>query len=416
VDEAHRSIYQKYRAIFSYFDALLVGLTATPKDEIDRNTYSLFDLENGVPTDAYGLADAIDERYLVPPKAVSVPLRFQRQGIRYDDLSEDEKDQWDALEWDEDGEEPPDEVSAEAVNRWLFNIDTVDKVLELLMTRGQKVAGGDRIGKTIIFAKNNDHAEFIAKRFDDNYPHYAGTFARVITFKVDYAQTLVREQMLLIEAVAGDEWWQDVTLPMLEQARRKLRALIKLLEKKKRKIVYSDFADELGETSEIVLPLGGSAGDFERFRLTRAFLRAHENHLTLYKLRRNQPLTAADLAELERMLVESGAGSADDVNRASDEAHGLGLFVRSLVGLDREAATQALSGFVAGKTLSANQLEFVNLIVSHLTERGVMEAALLYEPPFTDIAPQGPDALFTSAQIDELFVVLGQVKAMALAA
>lgn len=111
IDEAHRSVYQKYRAIFEYFDALLVGLTATPKDEVDRNTYSLFELETGVPTDVYGLEEAVKDRYLVPPKAVSVPLRFQREGIRYDELSEDEKEQWDALEWNEEGE-VPDRVEA----------------------------------------------------------------------------------------------------------------------------------------------------------------------------------------------------------------------------------------------------------------------------------------------------------------
>ena len=144
IDEAHRSIYQKYKAIFEYFDALLVGLTATPKDEIDRNTFDLFDLEDGVPTDAYGLDEAVRDGYLVPPKSVSVPLRFLREGIKYDDLSEDEKDQWDEIEWDEDGS-VPEEVSAAALNQWLFNMSTVDSVLATLMTSGIKVAGGDRI-------------------------------------------------------------------------------------------------------------------------------------------------------------------------------------------------------------------------------------------------------------------------------
>ncbi|MEI6746641.1 MAG: DEAD/DEAH box helicase family protein, partial [Methylococcaceae bacterium] len=190
IDEAHRSVYQKYRAIFDYFDSFLVGLTATPKDEIDRNTYGLFDLESGVPTDAYTLEEAVSDGHLVPPKAISVPLKFQREGIKYDELSDEEKEQWDALEWSEDGS-TPDAIDATALNTWLFNIDTVDKVLAHLMTNGLKVAGGDRLGKTIIFTKNNDHAEFIAERFNVNYPHYKGQFARVITHKTEYAQSLI---------------------------------------------------------------------------------------------------------------------------------------------------------------------------------------------------------------------------------
>ncbi len=650
VDEAHRSIYQKYRAIFSYFDALLVGLTATPKDEIDRNTYSLFGLESGVPTDAYGLDDAIAEGYLAPPRAVSVPLKFQRQGIRYDELSDDEKDQWDALEWDEEGGDAPDEVSAEAVNQWLFNTDTVDKMLALLMQRGHKVAGGDRLGKTIVFAKNQRHAEFIQERFDVNYPEYRGEFARTITFKTEYAQSLidafsqkdraphiaisvdmldtgidvpevvnlvffkmvrskakfwqmvgrgtrlckelygpgqdkkdffifdfcqnleffsqelegsegalaqplsqrlfnarlelislldqrlagngvaeapaasfalteasirrdtaallhsmvagmslnnfvvrpqrrwveawaqpdawkrpsaeqlaevaahlsnlptavrdddedakrfdalmlgtqlallrsepalarlqakvqqlassllelanvpsVREHLLLIEAVAGDEWWQDVTLPMLEQARRKLRSLIKLIEKGGRTVVYTDFEDAIGEISEVDLPLVASAVDFERFRTkAQVFLRAHEDRLALHKLRRNQPLTAADLQELEALLHEAG-GTDSDLQRARTLHTSLPMFVRSLVGLDREAAMAAFANLIAAGTASASQLQFIEEIVQHLTEHGAMPAARLYESPFTDIHAQGPDGVFDGSKVEQLFQAL----------
>ena len=141
-------------AIFDYFDCLLVGLTATPKDEVDRNTYQLFDLETGVPTDVYDLDEAVQEGYLVPPTAIRVPLKFPSEGISYDDLSEEEKEAWEAQDWGDDEADPPDAVSAEAVNRWLFNEDTVDKVLETLMTHGHRVAGGDRLGKTIVFAKN----------------------------------------------------------------------------------------------------------------------------------------------------------------------------------------------------------------------------------------------------------------------
>ncbi len=189
IDEAHRSVYQKYGTIFDWFDGLLVGLTATPKDEVDHNTYRLFHLEDGVPTDAYSLDEAVADGYLVPPKGVSVGTKFLRQGIRYDDLSDEEKDQWDLLDWGEDG--PPREVGAEELNRFLFNEDTVDKVLATLMADGYKVAGGDRLGKTIIFAKSQQHADFIQQRFDIAWPEYGGQFARTITHGTPYAQSLI---------------------------------------------------------------------------------------------------------------------------------------------------------------------------------------------------------------------------------
>jgi type I restriction enzyme R subunit len=663
IDEAHRSVFQKYRAIFDYFDSLLVGLTATPKDEVDRNTYTLFDLEDGVPTDAYSLEEAVSDGFLVPPKAVSVPLKFQREGIKYEDLSDEDKDQWDVLEWDEDGQ-VPDRVEAEAVNKWLFNKDTVDKVLAHVMTRGVTVAGGDRLGKTILFAKNQAHADFIEERFNANYPHLKGEFARVITFKTEYAQSLidsfsardkaphialsvdmldtgidvpevvnlvffklvrsktkfwqmvgrgtrlcpdlfgpgqhkqffyifdycqnleyfsqnpettdgalgaslgkrlfnarleligeldgrmaeaggkaareqsipppghpeseeevrtqtaallqrevmamnvdnfvvrpkrrlvqkyaapkawrsltreamselshevaglpneldpeaeeakrfdllvlnlqlavlraepafarlrdqvktlaglleeksaipmVREQMALIQDVQTDEWWQDVTIPMLEVLRRRLRALIKLIEKRQRKPIFTDFEDEMGGETSVQLPGLGEGTDYVRFRAkAQAFLRAHQDHVAIHKLRMNKPLTAADLAELQRMLLESGVGAEEDIRRAASEAHGLGLFVRSLVGLDRQAAKETMSAFISGK--SANQIEFVNLIVDHLTEHGVMEAAQLYESPFTDFSPQGPEGIFGAAELDALMNSLEAVRASAIAA
>jgi type I restriction enzyme R subunit len=569
----------------------------------------------------------------VPPQAVSVPLKFQREGITYAELSEEEKDQWDALEWDNDGT-VPSRVESEAVNKWLFNKDTVDKVLEHLMTRGLKVAGGDRLGKTLIFAKNQQHADFIAERFNANYPHYRGEFARVITFKTEYAQSLidhfsnkekaphiaisvdmldtgidvpevlnlvffklvrsktkfwqmvgrgtrlcsdlfgpsqhkaffylfdycqnleyfsqdipategmvgaslgkrlfnarlellaaldsasreglvtavkealatyggpatkedmrrsvaellqrevaamnldnfvvrphrrlveqyakpeawvvlanealaelshevagllseldpeneeakrfdlfalslqlallraepgfarlrdrvkqiaelleekiaipmVREQMVLIQDMQSDEWWQDVTVPMLEAMRRRLRGLVQFIDKRQRKSVYTDFEDLMGGETGFTLPGLAVGTDQVKFvAKARAFLRQHLDHVVVAKLRMNKPLTASDIAELELFLSKSGTGGPDDIRWATDEAKGLGLFVRSLVGMDRSAAKEALAGFIQGKTFIANQLEFVNLVVDHLTEHGVMEPARLYESPFTDI-------------------------------
>ena len=189
IDEAHRSVYQKYGAIFKYFDSLLVGLTATPRDEVDRDTYHLFGLQTGVPTDAYGMNEAVTQGYLVPPKSFSVPLKFVRQGIQYDQLSAAEKEHWESIDWGDDG--PPDEVGAGEINKFLFNEDTVDKMLKHLMEHGLKVDGGDRLGKTIIFAVNQKHADFIAKRFDHHYPHLKGSFAQVITHASSYAQTLI---------------------------------------------------------------------------------------------------------------------------------------------------------------------------------------------------------------------------------
>ncbi len=191
IDEAHRSVYQKYKAIFDYFDALLIGLTATPKTEVDHNTYGLFGIEDDNPTFAYELNSAVNEGFLVPPKAISVPLYFVREGVKYNELSDTEKAQYEEKFGDPSTGEAPDEISSSALNNWLFNTDTVDKVLEHLMKNGIKVEGGEKLGKTIIFAKNHEHALFIEKRFNKNYPEYAGKFLRVIDNYESKAQSLL---------------------------------------------------------------------------------------------------------------------------------------------------------------------------------------------------------------------------------
>ncbi len=227
---------------------------------------------------------------------------------------------------------------------------------------------------------------------------------------------MVREQMLLIQEIQTDDYWQDITTPMLETARRRLRALVKLIEKAKRKPVYTNFEDQLGDETAVELPGFGTGTDFERFRAkVRQFLRVHENHVTIHKLRWNKALTATDLDELERMLIEAGVGTAEDLNRAKEESKGLGLFIRSLVGLDRDAAKHAFGQFLSGKASSANQIEFINLIIDYLTEHGVMDPGLLYESPFTDINPQGPEGVFTSTEVDDLVFLLNEIRERAAA-
>jgi len=648
IDEAHRSVYRKYRAIFDYFDSLLVGLTATPRDEIDRDTYSLFELERGVPTDSYDLEEAVADGFLVPPTPISVPTRFMRDGIKYDQLSDEDKEKWDLLEWE--GQLPKGDVDPAALNKWLFNEDTVDKVLEHLMVNGLKVAEGDRLGKTIIFAKNSKHAHFIAKRFDANYPHLAGQFARVIDYSVEYPQSLIddfsiadkpphiaisvdmldtgidvpevlnlvffkvvrsktkfwqmigrgtrlredlfgpgrdkseflifdycqnfeffnqnpnlkegkqsaslreklfstrvdlamrlaglsdeerangldqldndtRERLfeevaamnldnflvrvkrkeveefqkrdawneigpndreLLIGEIAGlpsaledndiaakqfdfivlkgqlallqndpsfikcqekvialaskleelgnvpmvaaqmdlilevqtPDYWTDIDAWTLEKMRRRLRGLMKLIEGDEAVIIYTDFEDEMGEATRIDLPHAGVGTDKPRFLMkVRHFLKAHADHITIQKLHRNEQLTTQDLSELERILREETQASDADIAVITNEG-GLGLFIRSLIGLDRSAAKDAFAELLEGQTLNANQIEFINLIIDHLTERGAMDPRRLYESPFTDMDDQGVSGLFPQAVVQRIVQVLNEVRGRAAA-
>lgn len=649
IDEAHRSVFMKYRSIFEYFDSLLVGLTATPKDEIDRNTYRLFDLEDGSPTDAYTLEEAVKDGFLLPSVSISVPLRLPSQGITYDQLSEEEKEHFEITDWKERAEDVlgTGRVEAAAINQWLFNADTVDKVLKHLMERGQKVDGGDKLGKTIIFARNHHHAEFIAKRFDANYQHLRGHFAQVIDVQNPYAQDLIdkfsdptktpqiaisvdmldtgidvpevvnlvffkpvrsktkfwqmvgrgtrlckdlfgpgqdkknffifdycgnleffqqqmetsdgnasaslskrlfsarlkliaaiahsqdggkvvrehvaqygeprtdkevmqsivellkadvaamnlenfivrakrrmvekyqssdtwldldesklaeleheiaglptdkafepveaklfdllllrlqmatltakpgfarlkkqlqdvahlleeassipviRDQLPLIQDLQGEEWWEGVTVPMLELVRLRLRGLIHLAEKKKGSPVYTDFEDAIAEETEVTLPGLGEGASLERFReKARAFLLKHLDRESIQKLRLNEPLTEADLRDLESILLESGVGSAQEIRAATQPD--LCTFVRSLVGMDREAAKAAFGQFLSGGEWSGNQIQFINLIIDTLTEHGTIDARTLYESPFTDFHTLGLAGLFAPPEIEAI--------------
>lgn len=189
IDEAHRSIFKKYKIIFDYFDAVLVGLTATPKTDVDKNTYEFFRLEDNVPTFAYEYDEAVAQERLVPYFNYEVTTKFVKDGITYDDLSPEEKARYEE-DFTEDGV-LPDHVSKSLINKIVFNQDTVDHCITDLMERGIKINGGDKIGKSIIFAATKEHARYIVERFDALYPQYAGHFASVVVCEDDYAQTVI---------------------------------------------------------------------------------------------------------------------------------------------------------------------------------------------------------------------------------
>ncbi len=192
-DEIHRSVYNRYKHIFKYFDGIRIGLTATPKSETDRDTYALFDMEPNNPTYAYELEQAVNDQFLVPPKAISVPIKFQRSGIKYAELSEEEKLKYEEQFTDPVTGEFPEEIDATALNNWLFNTDTVDKAIGHLMENGIKVEGGDKLAKTIIFARSHKHAKFIEERFNKQYPQYRGDFLKVIDYHEEYKYDLLNK-------------------------------------------------------------------------------------------------------------------------------------------------------------------------------------------------------------------------------
>lgn len=192
IDESHRSIFKKYRAIFEYFDALLVGLTATPKKDVDRNTYDFFEMETDVPTYAYDYETAVgQDHYLVPYYSYLVKTKFEEEGITYNDLSEKDKQRYE----DDFAEDDylPEFISSDKLNKFVFNELTVDRVLQDLMEKGIKVAGGDLLGKSIIFAQNKRHAEFIVERFNKLYPQFKGRAAKRVVCDDAYAQTIIDE-------------------------------------------------------------------------------------------------------------------------------------------------------------------------------------------------------------------------------
>ena len=255
-DEVHRSIYRKYQAIFEYFDAMLLGMTATPKNEIDKNTYGIFDLERGVPTYAYELEKAVEEGYLVNYSTLEYKSKIMDSGIHYNDLSDEEKAEYEETFAADDS--IGDDISSDAINTWLFNTDTIDKVLSELMDKGLKVEGGDKLGKTIIFAKNSLHAQAIVERFNVLYPELGGDFIKQIDYSIKYSDTLIddfsiREKMPQI-AVSVDMLDTGIDIPEI---------LNLVFFKKVRS--YSKFWQMIGRGTRLCPDLLGEGLDKERF-------------------------------------------------------------------------------------------------------------------------------------------------------
>ncbi|MCC7570321.1 DEAD/DEAH box helicase family protein [Candidatus Micrarchaeota archaeon] len=649
IDEAHRSVYQKYGAIFEYFDSLLIGLTATPKAEVDHNTYELFGLEDHNPTYSYELDLAVEDGFLVPPKQIEVPTKFLSEGLTYDELSEEEKEMYEMTFEDDEGQLPL-MISASHFNDWIFNKSTVDNVLSYLMENGIKVEGGDRLGKTIIFAKNHKHAKFIEERFNKNYPYYNGRALRVIDNYADYAHTLIDEfkqnkpdspfiavsvdmldtgidipelvnlvffkvthskakfwQMIgrgtrlcpklfgpsspeddkreflifdfcgnfeffkvnpegvkgstqkslsqqifekrveiahelqsgdyiqneelqelrasilnslhedvkvmdplsfnlrpdkryidefsnrdrwnnlskqdvidlqehiaphsnlvaeddefarrfdslilttqveqlkhdrsstnsknrvvtlaellyekanipavadkiaTINKVREDAFWENPTVERLEEVRRDMRDLIRLLDPPQRKAVYTNFSDVIYDPIE---PTGAIINDPQINRenyvkRVQSIIRENEFFPVIQKIKNNEKLDDSDIKELEFLLVQNSY----DIDKTKIEealaGETLGEFIRSIVGLEKEAAKAAFAKLMKTKNLNAAQMQFLDKIIDHIVQTGLMKPGDLYDQPFTFLDDRGIDGVFEPADRDQIFGILTDIR------
>jgi type I restriction enzyme R subunit len=654
IDEAHRSIYHKYQAIFEYFDALLLGLTATPKSDVGKNTYDFFDLEDHNPTFAYELDKAVEDKFLVPPKKVVVTTKFLRDGIKYNELSEEEKTEYEEKFYDETTDTMPDEIDSSELNQFVFNQHTVDLVLNQLMAEGLHIEGGDKLGKSIIFAKNHAHALFIQERFYKLFPDRGGDFMQVIDnyqvgaqnlidnfsqaqkypqiavsvdmldtgidipeilnlvfFKVvrsavkfwqmigrgtrlcpmifglpeckgdtskdkecflvfDYCgnfeffginpdgfeanqsknvsqqimevriliaqalesnkieddthlelrkcmldmahQTVLRlnrnsftvkavlrevdtfsnrekwdqlgsadiasifekltplaepddqdenarrfdlfmlnfmlslikaradvskytsnlrtiaksllkktnlplvkqKEALLITISTEDFWKTSVSVAGLEDVRCEIRGLIRLLEKEKRVAVYSNFKDEL--TSPVISDGLATYAMSENYKQrVERYVRENENNPVIQKLKRNIPINSSEMHELETILFDGKERGTKETFVKTYGEQPLGKFIRSIIGLEVNAAKEAFSDFLNAGNLSSDQIRFINMIIDYLTKNGIIEAEILFDEPFTAFHDQGIAGLFDEANKTKIIAILNHINANAAA-
>ena len=627
IDEAHRSVYDKYGLLFRYFNTLLLGLTATPKADTDRDTYQLFERPQHDPTAAYELDEAVSAGWLVPPRAYPLPLKFPQRGVRYADLSDEEKEEYERKFYDPETGSVPDQIEPSAINEWLFNASTVDLVLDYLMQHGLRVEGGDKVGKSIIFARNHKHALYIEDRFNALYPHYRGGFLEVIDnhskdpeeqidrFKIadQYPQIAVSVDMLdtgidvpeivnlvffkpvysaakfwqmigrgtrlcenlfavgenkkefyifdvcnnfeffnqqpegvkatrsaslserlfnlrcelayllprrgtldeqaqlpalldklhgqvaalnadrvavrqvlphverfgqrtnwnfletdelallrehlaplvtepdgapnaeaarrfdvlttnlqvavlqkhpsqarhiqsvqelarqltkqghlpavapqlpLLRAVQQDAFWATADASAVETVRQALRGLIGFIDAASRKTVFTNFQDELIGPVDALESIGRYGNLENHHERVATLVRQHADDLVIRKLRRNVPITAAELNRLNDILfAESGLETREAFEKAVGE-NPLGVFVRQILGLEAHAAQEAFAGFLGNGSLTSAQLKFIEQIIQRFTKHGIVDRAMLFEPPFTTLHDQGVVGIF----------------------
>ena len=226
---------------------------------------------------------------------------------------------------------------------------------------------------------------------------------------------MVAKELELILDIQSEDFWQDIASPTLETVRRRLRALIKLIEIKRRPTVYTDFEDEIGVSAEIEIRGVNVGTDMDRFRAkARHFLKENANRLAVLKLRRNEPLTRDRPRRAGAHFCQCGHGARRDGGYPRAKAASAHSSARWSVWIAKRRK-QAFAGFLAQRKSTADQIEFVNMIVEHLTDRGVMEPRLLYESPFTDINPLGVEGIFGQQGAAEVISIIDGVNRRAAA-
>jgi type I restriction enzyme, R subunit len=221
--------------------------------------------------------------------------------------------------------------------------------------------------------------------------------------------SIVKAQLPLIEAAQREEWWIDITPIEIESLRLDIRDLMQFVDRQAEGIIYTDFQDSLGIVTEQAVPYNTTGfSPYQYRKKVEAYIRANQNHVAIAKLRRNLPLTATDLTALEEMLFTSEGLETREkfFNVYANTAQNLQSFIRTLVGLDRAAAKEAFAKYLENQQLSANQIRFVEQIIDLLTQQGVMNPSLLYEPPFTDFHQDGLDGVFDDRDADSIVAII----------